>query len=45
MAGGIQTTMDLVLADEFNFIELIQRSLNGLNLQHAIGKYFTLQFA
>jgi hypothetical protein len=43
--GGLKTAMDFLAVEKYGFIELIQRRLDGLNLQHAIGNNFTLKFA
>ena len=40
-----ETTFDLVDVEELGTINLFQRCLDGLNLQHTIGNNFPFQLA
>jgi hypothetical protein len=44
-SGGAETAMDLLDVDQFGSVDLMQRRLDRLNLEHAIGNYFAFQFA
>ena len=42
LARGLQAALDFVEIEKLQFVELIQGSFNGLNLQHTVGNDFTL---
>ena len=43
LAAGNKTAMDFFDISKFAGVDLIQRRLNRLNLQHAIGNNFTFE--